>query len=105
MTDRRYFLAQDQSTHWYLVPAERRQDWDAWCNLDEDDAASWERPDWASRLDGDPSRVTFAEPRDDKAEAEAAAMATTGWVRDVRASVFQLSSSTWRDHITCEAFV
>ena len=58
----RFFLAQDNSCHWYLVEAAKRAAWDAWLNLDEDDSASWTEPTYARALGGSPSEVTFAEP-------------------------------------------
>jgi hypothetical protein len=54
-----YFLDQDCSTHWYVVPEARRVEWDAWCALDEDDEDAWEAPEYATRLNGSPTRVTF----------------------------------------------
>lgn len=58
----RYFLSQDQSAHWYIIPAERRAEWEQWCSLPEDDEASWEVPWFAQRIGGSPSLVTFEEP-------------------------------------------
>lgn len=55
----RFFLDQDQSSHWYLVPVKRRAEWNAWCDLDEDDERSWTPPEWAVRLGGGPQAVTF----------------------------------------------
>lgn len=64
----RFFLAQDGSCHWYLVPATRRAEWDAWRDLPEDDEDSWEAPKWAERLERHPSTVTFESPTRWKAE-------------------------------------
>jgi len=58
----RYFFAQDSSSHWYLVDADRRAEWDAWADLPEEDENAWEPPDFAQRLDGHPSQITFTEP-------------------------------------------
>jgi hypothetical protein len=65
MKPQRYFLSQDNSSHWYLVPVENREEWDAWCNLDEDDEAAWDAPDFARRLDGGPNGITFSDPVED----------------------------------------
>lgn len=58
----RYFIGFDNSGHRYLVQADCRHDWDIWCELPEDDEASWEVPEHieAMRIDG--SFVTFCEP-------------------------------------------
>lgn len=58
----RYFLAQDNDTHWYLVPEDMRGDWDVWLDLDQDSEAAWTVPKGARRLDGGPSAVTFEKP-------------------------------------------
>lgn len=67
---RRFFLARDNSSHWYLVPAELHEIWDAWTELDEDDSDSWALPGplqaaGCRRLNGNPSNVTFTDPVDD----------------------------------------
>lgn len=51
----RFFLDRDSSAHWYLVAADHRQDWIAWC----DDEEAWDVPDWAHRLKGGPEAVEF----------------------------------------------
>lgn len=58
----RFFLAQDDSCHWYLVPAARREEWEAWCDIPTFDERSWEAPDFARALGGSPSSVTFENP-------------------------------------------
>jgi len=60
-----YFLDRDNSCHWYLIPSERRSEWDCWTNLDETDPKSWDHPTWAVRLDGGPQGVTFSGPVED----------------------------------------
>lgn len=61
MTER-FFLAQDNSSHWYVVPCSKSDEWEAWTALDEDDEASWVHPEWASQVGGSPSLVTFENP-------------------------------------------
>ena len=56
-----YFLDQDNSSHWYLVEAYKRAEWEEWLNLDEDDPKSWEAPSFAKGIDS-PSTVTFEQP-------------------------------------------
>lgn len=65
MSADRFFLDRDSSGHWYLIPAANREDWDFWSNLDEDDERSWDPPDFARRIAGSPSWVTFESPVDE----------------------------------------
>ncbi len=58
----RFFLAQDNSSHWYVVPVSKRDEWSAWLELNEDDEKAWDAPDWALRTYGAPSLVTFEAP-------------------------------------------
>ncbi len=43
----RFFLGRDESSHWYLVPVERKEEWDAWTELSEDDEESWDERSFA----------------------------------------------------------
>ena len=56
-----YFLSQDNSSHWYVVPVSRVDDWNYWVNLPEDDEDGWETPDYAREVGGAPSLVTFTD--------------------------------------------
>lgn len=58
----RYFLDRDNSGHWYLVESARREQWEMWCNFDEDNPAAWEAPPFARRIGGAPARVSFLLP-------------------------------------------
>jgi hypothetical protein len=58
----RYFLAQDDDSHWYLVPEQNRAEWEAWRNLPSTDERTWEHPDFAKPIDG-PHTLTFADPQ------------------------------------------
>ena len=59
----RFFLGQDSSSHWYIVPVSRTEDWLAWRDLDEDDERAWTAPDYARAVGGSPFLVTFADPK------------------------------------------
>lgn len=59
---KRYFFAQDDSCHWYLVPADRRAEWTELANLPEEDERAWDAPEWAERLNGGPGSYTFTDP-------------------------------------------
>jgi hypothetical protein len=58
----RYRLAVDDSSHYYLIPDERRREWWEWC--ESQDARDGIVPDWAKRIDGW-SHFTFTDPRED----------------------------------------
>ena len=55
----RYFLDADQCGHWFIIPAEKRDEWNEFINIDEDDPLGWEMPEWVIHLNGSPTRVTF----------------------------------------------
>lgn len=61
----RCFLDRDNDGHWYVVQNDFREDWDAWLQLDDDDEAAWDEPDYAYRLGGSPHTVTFENWRDE----------------------------------------
>lgn len=57
----RWFLDCDQSGHDYLVPVSKRDEWEQWVDLPEDDPNAWMVPPWAIAVNG-PSQVTFTLP-------------------------------------------
>ncbi len=59
----RFFLSQDNSSHWYLVPVSQDILWEQWRNIPEDDERSWVEPEFAKRIDG-PHRLTFTDPKE-----------------------------------------
>lgn len=54
-----YFLDSDNDGHWYLVQAHKRNEWEDWLDLDEDDITAWDAPDFADRLPGPPNNIVF----------------------------------------------
>ena len=52
----RYLLARDDDGHWYLMPEETKEAFDAWVY------ESAEEPPYVVRLSGSPSNVTFEAP-------------------------------------------
>ena len=50
-------IVQDDDGHWYVIPADRRQEFDSWGESEGED--SWIAPDWAVRVGGSPSLVEF----------------------------------------------
>lgn len=62
VVEERYFIGYDNSSHKYYVPVEKREEFDVWSELPEDDERGWEQPDYAVRIDG---RFTFTNPRCD----------------------------------------
>jgi hypothetical protein len=86
-----FFMSRDNSSHWYIVPAAKRAEWDAWCELSEDDERAWDAPEYAERLNGSPELVEFrraeltartAETEEQAAERELGAfmIENPGWV-------------------------
>ena len=62
ISDTRWFLGRDNSSHWYLVDASRRAEWNAWTELAEDDTRSWNPPAGICvSIDG-PHQLTFSLP-------------------------------------------
>jgi hypothetical protein len=59
---KRYFLNTDNDSHWYLIPTEKREEWENWCELPEGDENSWNVPEWAEALGGAPNQVEFENP-------------------------------------------
>ena len=62
MNKTRYFVGFDNSGHRYIVPADFRHDWAQWCELPEDDEASWEVPEHIEAIRIDGAYFTFCEP-------------------------------------------
>lgn len=62
MTER-FYLAQDNDSHWYVVPEARQSEWNAWLDLDPDDEAAWDAPEFAQPVGGAPCLVTFTDAR------------------------------------------
>lgn len=59
----RYFFAQDQSCHWYIVPEDKKQEWSEWLQYDEEDERSWDAPEFARMVDSGPYNYTFTDPQ------------------------------------------
>ena len=57
-----YYLDTDQSGHWYIVPIDRAHEWSEWQELDDDDPAAWDAPEWAQMVGGAPQVVQFENP-------------------------------------------
>ena len=49
---KKYFFDQDNDCHWYKVELDHKDDWLKWLNLDEDDEASWNVPEYAKIING-----------------------------------------------------
>lgn len=56
----RYKLVGDNSGHDYVIPIERADDWEKFMDIDEDDPASWDVPEWAKMIGGG---LTFTDPQ------------------------------------------
>lgn len=66
-TNTRYSLVQDDSCHWYLIPARDREKFDAWVEYwSNDGKGEYLGPDFEeNRLSGSPSNVTFSDPEEE----------------------------------------
>lgn len=64
----RWYQTTDQSMHSYIVPVERRDEFEEWAMLSESDERSWVVPDYAIRCDGD--LLEFSEPTLDDVPVE-----------------------------------
>jgi hypothetical protein len=58
----RYFLDQDCSSHWYLIPFDKQDEWKVYTEIPEDDPRCWDTPAFADSIDG-PSSITFTSPK------------------------------------------
>lgn len=63
----RYYvnLDRDQSSYWFIVPVDKRKEWEDWNNLDDDDPDAWDAPEWAKAVGGSPNAVTFTNPKNE----------------------------------------
>lgn len=59
MYDEGFYLTQDNDCHWYVVPAEKETEWSEFLELDPNDEASWDVPEWAEQVGGSPTLVKF----------------------------------------------
>lgn len=60
MSAERFYIDQDNDSHWYVIPVSRSEEWEEWRALDSDDARSWDTPSFAEAISGPPSLVNFA---------------------------------------------
>ena len=56
----RYCIAHDNSGHEFYIPVDKRDDWDEWLCLPDDDERGWNPPDYARYVDG---IFTFTDPK------------------------------------------
>lgn len=53
----RFYLASDDDGHWYVVPAEKRTEWEGW--IYSDAYMNGDVPEWAKAVNKSPGWVTF----------------------------------------------
>lgn len=68
MTNRqKYILDCDDDGHWYFFPAEKKDDFQKWIDIqygeDYDNPMYGARPDWLKDLGGHPNSLTFENPQ------------------------------------------
>lgn len=57
----KYFLDQDNSFHWYIIPDENRKQWEEWKEIPEENELAWTAPAFSKIING-PSDVVFENP-------------------------------------------
>lgn len=58
----RYRLVSDDDGHWYIVPADRQEEFDELIMSDEFNRAM---PAWVQEVNGHPNNVSFVDPIND----------------------------------------
>jgi hypothetical protein len=57
---RRFFIGSDDDGHEFLVPFERREEWEAWLTQLHGPEPDWNQPAYAASIDG--GLLTFENP-------------------------------------------
>jgi len=60
----RFRVVQDESCHWYIIPENKKDEWDEWAV--SDDAMDGVVPDWAEEANMHVSFLTFKDPKWEK---------------------------------------
>ena len=55
----KYYITTDQDSHYYVVPLEKKDEWEAWCNLDPEQEDAWDPPNFAYAIGGCPTQIVF----------------------------------------------
>lgn len=58
----RFFLDQDNDSHWFVVPCENEKQWEGWLSIPAGDERGWPAPPFAKAVGGSPRLVTFNNP-------------------------------------------
>jgi len=58
-SEERFFIGRDNDYRCYIIPVLRQEEWLFWRRDGDEDIV----PDFATRIDGSPSYVTFTDPR------------------------------------------
>ncbi len=61
---KRFFLDCDNDSHYYIIPAEKRVQWEKFLNIDDYNPACMETPEWAKPIGGGFNTVTFENPKE-----------------------------------------
>ena len=61
MNNKEYFLDNDDSGHWYIVPLEKLSEWNEWVETESEDSLA---PDYVKKLGCHPRYLAFQAPRD-----------------------------------------
>lgn len=50
--DKEFIEVTDDDFHHYVIPFEKKEEWNTFLEIDSDDERGWEVPVWAERIDG-----------------------------------------------------
>jgi len=54
-----YFFDKDRNGTFYKIPTRKREEWNKWLNLPEDNPDSWDAPSFTSIIEGKMPKIEF----------------------------------------------
>mgnify|MGYP000889178198 CR=1 len=57
MNNLEHILVQDEDSHWYVIPENKKEEWYKF--FEDEEYPYKDLPNWAERVNGSPSNVTF----------------------------------------------
>ena len=65
MAEIRYRFVQDDDSHWYYIPADKKEQFNQWVEWFEDQAGDEPESFDQYRINGYPGNITFTDPQED----------------------------------------